>query len=257
MIPASVRHDIVAHARHEAPREACGLAVRTPTGGWLLRRARNVHPEPEHHFELDRETAAAVARARAEVVFYYHSHPTGSADPSEADRRALERLGAWGLVYGVAEERFASFHPATAWRSIRGRRWSWETSNCYDAVRSVFERCYGLGLPAFPMPPPAAFPRPGAPHFRRRCEAAGFRQLARGVPLCVGDVVSFRLVRREEIAEDHLGVLIGDSAFFHHRIGELARDEDFSLPWRRRVAWAYRHRGLEAQGRCRPTGVVI
>ncbi len=51
--------------------------------------ARNVHPDPARHFEIDPQVLIDAHRAARSggprVVGYYHSHPNGLARPSAAD----------------------------------------------------------------------------------------------------------------------------------------------------------------------------
>lgn len=67
--------------------------------------ARNVAEDPERRFEID--PAALFAAIRGEraggpmLVGYYHSHPTGHAEPSETDRAMAAGDGKlWLIVAG-------------------------------------------------------------------------------------------------------------------------------------------------------------
>ena len=60
-------------------------------------------PDPARHFEID--PAALIAAHRAargggpEVLGYYHSHPTGRAEPSDTDRAQASGDGRiWAIV---------------------------------------------------------------------------------------------------------------------------------------------------------------
>ena len=87
-IPAPVVHELLAHARAEAPRECCGLLVGKGQSITRSVRARNLDAyatrylvDPEDHF-------AAIRSARAEgleIVGAYHSHPSSAPVPSAAD----------------------------------------------------------------------------------------------------------------------------------------------------------------------------
>ena len=92
-----MRQDCVARWPHEA----CGLLLGTGAGRrrrvrWVA-PARNVHPDPRRGFAIApldalRIERAAVASAAGRdqpglaVLGVYHSHPDGSAQPSETDR---------------------------------------------------------------------------------------------------------------------------------------------------------------------------
>jgi proteasome lid subunit RPN8/RPN11/GNAT superfamily N-acetyltransferase len=86
-----VRHvaaELIAHAREQAPEEACGLLIGRD--GWIARsmRARNLRASP-NRFEVDpRDHFAAIRQARGDrlaVVGAYHSHPASAPVPSETD----------------------------------------------------------------------------------------------------------------------------------------------------------------------------
>lgn len=102
-----VTSGVIATLREEAtkahPRECCGLLLGR---GLLIERAvpcRNVHPDPERHFEIDPVSLIAAHRTArsggAQVLGYYHSHPNGRAEPSDEDRASAERAGRiWAII---------------------------------------------------------------------------------------------------------------------------------------------------------------
>lgn len=100
VLAAVAYDDLLAHAREDAPREACGVLVgyreTTETGERELhaeraRRVANVADAPRVEYEMEpveqmRAFEAAEAGGQA-VVGFYHSHPAGPARMSERDRR--------------------------------------------------------------------------------------------------------------------------------------------------------------------------
>jgi proteasome lid subunit RPN8/RPN11 len=112
-ISRTVLDAIRSHAAVEAPREACGLLFGSTEGIDAAMAAENVAADPERRFEIN--PAALFAAIRAEraggpkLVGYYHSHPTGPAEPSETDRMMAEPNGSvWLIVAGDA---------VTGWRA--------------------------------------------------------------------------------------------------------------------------------------------
>ena len=94
---------LIAEARAAWPREACGLLFGSDAAITAHRPAANVHPAPESHFEIDPQALIDAHRAMREggsqVVGYYHSHPSGPAEPSATDRALAARDGmAWAIV---------------------------------------------------------------------------------------------------------------------------------------------------------------
>ena len=100
---------LLCEAEVASPEEACGLLLGHDGRIEQVVRARNVHPDPQGHFEIDPQALVDAYRAARgggpEVLGYYHSHPTGSAEPSAADCEASagdERV--WAIV-GTGEVR--------------------------------------------------------------------------------------------------------------------------------------------------------
>jgi proteasome lid subunit RPN8/RPN11 len=94
-----------AHAAAAHPHEACGILLGEGMRITEARAARNVHPAPHTHFEIDPQAlidAHRAARAgEAAVIGYYHSHPHGPAEPSATDRASASGDGkVWAILAG-------------------------------------------------------------------------------------------------------------------------------------------------------------
>lgn len=119
-VTSAVLERILAEAAAVYPRECCGILLGDGTAVRALEPARNVHPAPETHFEIDpRALIDAHRAARADgpqVMGYYHSHPRGPAEPSATDRAvAAGDRRVWAIA-GEGEVRFwrddeAGFEP--------------------------------------------------------------------------------------------------------------------------------------------------
>lgn len=111
---------ILAHARAEAPVEACGLiAGRIEDGNKLIDKVyilTNVD-HAEEHFTLDpKEQLAAVKDMRANGLVplgNWHSHPVSPSRPSQEDRRLAYDGKASYLILSLMDENapvLNSFH---------------------------------------------------------------------------------------------------------------------------------------------------
>ena len=93
-----------AAAQAEYPREACGILLGEGNRIVAFRLARNVHPKPETHFEIDPQALIDAHRdARGDgpqVVGYFHSHPIGTSHPSATDRRMASGDGSIWAIQG-------------------------------------------------------------------------------------------------------------------------------------------------------------
>jgi [CysO sulfur-carrier protein]-S-L-cysteine hydrolase len=90
VLPAALRDDIVAHARAQAPKEACGLVAGREAQATRVIRCANAHPGPVTRYTIDpREQLRAFREMEAngeDLVAIYHSHPATQAYPSPTDR---------------------------------------------------------------------------------------------------------------------------------------------------------------------------
>jgi len=101
---------LLSEAEAAFPDEACGLLLGRKGRIERAVPARNVHPEPGRHFEIDPQTLVEAHRAARgggpEVIGYFHSHPAGPAVPSAADRDAAPGDGRVWAIVGGCEVRF-------------------------------------------------------------------------------------------------------------------------------------------------------
>ena len=99
-----------AEARAAHPLECCGILYGSPTHVTHAEPAANVHLTPATRFELDPAALIAAYRAEREggrhIVGYYHSHPTGVAEPSATDRAMAPGDGKIWAIVTAGEIRF-------------------------------------------------------------------------------------------------------------------------------------------------------
>jgi proteasome lid subunit RPN8/RPN11 len=107
---------ISAEAARAFPAEACGLLLGREGRIEEAIPARNVHPAPQTHFEIDPQALIDAHRAAREggpaVLGYYHSHPSGPAEPSATDRAMA---AGDGRLWAIAGEGGVTF-----WRDDEG-----------------------------------------------------------------------------------------------------------------------------------------
>lgn len=102
-LSSSVCDALLAEAAKAHPQECCGILTGEHSNitGALI--ARNVHPQPASHFEIDPRTLIDAHRAARsggpQIIGYYHSHPTGLARPSAVDEALSARDGSiWAII---------------------------------------------------------------------------------------------------------------------------------------------------------------
>ena len=94
---------IAREALEAAPRECCGILLGEGDTVTAIRRARNIHPTPHTHFEIEPQALIdahrAARNAGPQVIGYYHSHPAGPAGPSATDRAQAAGDGRiWAII---------------------------------------------------------------------------------------------------------------------------------------------------------------
>ena len=111
---------LLREAQSAHPRECCGILTGGDNRITAILPARNVHPDPETHFEIDPQALIGAHRTAREggptVLGYYHSHPSGPPEPSPTDRANAAGDGRVWVIVGEGEVRFwrdtkAGFEP--------------------------------------------------------------------------------------------------------------------------------------------------
>ncbi|WP_419825263.1 Mov34/MPN/PAD-1 family protein [Sphingomonas sp.] len=97
--------------------EICGLLLgAAPERIDAAPAAVNVADAPATRFELDPATLFAALRGeragRARVLGHYHSHPSGTPDPSPCDAASADGAGGLWLILAAGEARL--------WRAVAG-----------------------------------------------------------------------------------------------------------------------------------------
>ena len=114
VVTRSVLTALLAAAASAAPDEACGLLLGREGAIDRVQPCANVAGEPRRFFEID--PAALIAAHRAGrgggpvLLGYFHSHPSGVAEPSAEDQRQASGDGkVWAIIgsgAGSTEVRF-------------------------------------------------------------------------------------------------------------------------------------------------------
>lgn len=112
-VPSSIRAELVAHAREEAPNECCGLVlVRDGIAVEYIRGVNKLASPYRYELYIDPFVWSEIDEGVEQVVF--HSHPETEPRPSRTDR---ELAGLWSgrpfLIYGL------KLDDLRAWRIAR------------------------------------------------------------------------------------------------------------------------------------------
>lgn len=229
-IIGSVRDAIIAHARKDAPREACGLLVKV--GGVLhYRPCRNVATGTEH-FVLPADDYCAAEDA-GDIVAVVHSHPNAEPRPSMADRTGCEASGLPWLIIGLPSNRTYWLTPSGYRPPLTRRPYVFGLLDCYSVIRDWFAWERGIALPDFERHEQADL---DGGLYEAHFAEAGFAEVS-GVPQ-VGDCFLMQ-VRSDKI--NHAAVYVGGGEILHHLYGQLSRQEPAER-WQKFITHHLRYR---------------
>ncbi len=223
MTPALLEQ-ILAHARAEAPREACGVLTWDGANGAVYHPCRNAAPGNEH-FQLDPEDWVTAEDAGM-VLGIVHSHPGGTTNPSPADTRACNRSGVPWWIFTLDGE-WQRLKPV-AW-SIFGHPFAWGIQDCYTLARDWYGH-----LPDFVRAPGFWNLRD---LFMEGLAEARFEAVADGPAM---DDALLMSIRGRGVA-NHCAIYLGGGRIAHHLPGRLSREEDLG-PLNRAVVATVRRR---------------
>ena len=109
VIPANVRGELEAHAREEAPNEACGLVVVKDGTAERYVRGRNAAASP-YRFELDVDPETWFLEDEGYELAVFHSHVSSPPRPSRTD---VENIGLWAgrpyVIYTLRTDELAAW----------------------------------------------------------------------------------------------------------------------------------------------------
>jgi proteasome lid subunit RPN8/RPN11 len=116
VVPPAILEQLVAHAREEAPNEACGLIAFRDGVAERYLPGENVLASP-YRFELKpRDPADFFLEDEGYELAVFHSHPETEPKPSRTD---VENIGLWeGRPYLIMR---ADTRELLGWRIVNGR----------------------------------------------------------------------------------------------------------------------------------------
>lgn len=244
----SLKNAITEHAWADYPNECCGLIIDGE-----YQPCVNISPDPANSFEIDPTQLIDV-----DIQAIVHSHPNGSAEPSEIDKVQMGLHGVDWVIVGLGVhsdgEKYCTIksHKPKAYKApLIGREYYHGTQDCYSLVRDYYERELGITLPDFPRVDSWWEDADHEPLYEQNFGKAGFEQVH---DLQKHDVILCRVGRTHHVnhALIYLGdgklksekttKVIGDNLVLHHPHGRLSVREIYGESWQKRTAMIVRYK---------------
>jgi [CysO sulfur-carrier protein]-S-L-cysteine hydrolase len=116
VVPDAIRAKLLAHARDEAPNEACGLVAFRDGVAERYLPAENALASPYRFALRPRDPADFFLEDEGYELAVFHSHPETEPKPSRTD---VENIGLWeGRPYLILR---ADTRELLGWRIVNGR----------------------------------------------------------------------------------------------------------------------------------------
>lgn len=253
---AEAFEDAKAHARHEYPKESCGLIV---AGKYIA--CENIASDVSTHREDDKNCSCQLcsfeidgqlyARHENDIDVVVHSHPNGPFYPSKADMEGQQLTGKPWAIIALDDERVAE--KPVMWGGaippLLGREFMHGVTDCYAIIRDAYalgkEELAKQGIPDWPFDPIVLpeFPRQdawwedGDDLYIENFGKAGFVAV-KDAPK-PGDVF---LMKIRSSKNNHGGLLVGNDLIVHHLPSRLSRREPAGL-WGRQASMWLRYQG--------------
>jgi proteasome lid subunit RPN8/RPN11 len=227
-----IKAEFEAHAKHDAPQEACGLLI-------IRKGKQHYHPaknlaigtdnfiiDPKDYEEADRQ---------GEIVGVIHSHPKTSSKPSQADLVSCEASNLPWFIYAVAADHWNRIEPSGYQAPLVGRQWSHGVLDCYAIIRDWYKQELNIDLLDFHRSD--LWWERGQNLYIENFEKAGFKRIDPEL-LDRGDGI---LMTVNSKVPNHAAVYLGDGVILHHVQGRLSTRDVYGGYWQKNTIAVVRY----------------
>lgn len=224
----TLEQQILAHAQAAAPDECCGLVIAAADGE-LYQPLTNNATEPDT-FDIDPADWIA-AEEQGEIMAVVHSHPTGPAVLSAADRAAQRATAVqWWLVANGELYQFRNVAPLLA------RQFDHGTTDCLTLILDAYHLS-GLELGNYAREDDWWDTEQDL--YLEHLPTADFEQLGAEDDPQLGDLV---LICLGGVKACHGAIYLGDGYLLHHPINRLSKRDLYSGYWQHQTHSIWRHK---------------
>jgi len=224
------------HALDCLPAEACGL-LAIIKGKKTYWPCKNLGDSSFEFFIIDPDDWAE-CEDTGEIIGVIHSHPIGSAEPSDTDKAACEHLGFPYYIYSFEQKNWSQLEPS-GWKapSLIGRQFIWGKYDCWSAVTDWLKENKNIDIQYWPRPKKIK-DFINNPEFEFALPKLNFIKQDTHDDIQVGDVLLFESMTGNL---DHVAVYIGDMMILNHSIKGLSCRELFDLRYQKQLRGVYRY----------------
>ena len=224
---------MLAHAQQDQYNEVCGLVVARGKKVRLI-QAENQATNTTITFDLDPAAWLQVQEGE-EVIGIYHSHPSGTPEPSLADLTSCEISELpWHIV--TPQGGYRRIEPSGFRAPYLRRPYVYGVHDCYAIVRDWYNWEWGLNLPNFHRD--EEWWKKGQDLFMDNFEDCGFVEIADGEAK-EGD--AFLMQVYSEVP-NHVAIYTGGGLILHHVRDRLSSKDPWGGYWRESMTNHLRHR---------------
>ncbi len=217
------------------PKEACGL-LAIIKGKETFWPCENLSEAPDEYFVMCPDSWAE-CEDQGELIGIVHSHPYGSALPSEADKASCEYLGLPFYIYSIDHKDWYTFKPSGYKSGLFGRTWIWGKHDCWSIISDWYLETKNIKLREWKRPKSIKNFIEN-PLFEKGLPITGFVKQPTHDDIQIGDVLLFQTTSGNL---DHVAVYIGDNMILNHNIKKLSCREPFDLVYQQALKGVYRY----------------
>lgn len=214
------------------PREGCGVFVAIKgEREWVP--CDNVS-EDEDNFIIDSKQYIAASH-KGDIIGIVHSHPDGSSDPSDMDKKYCNTLGVPYYIFSYPEMDLTVVEPEREEKYLYGRNYEFAVNDCFEAARDY------LATKKIFVPSRAAFEDDwwdkGLDYFTEELiKEYGYIKVEGNMQ--ENDVIIFTI---NASVGNHCGVYLGEDIFFHHAENRISCKENLYPFWKKYITGVYRY----------------
>jgi len=230
----TIIQEMVAHACEIPLEEVCGLVVTNGTKSKLL-KGSNIAQYRHLHFDMDPEVFLRVPEGW-EVIASYHSHPSGTVTPSEADRVTCEASRLPMYIVSAFNNQHFDLKPNGYRAPYERRPYVLGVLDCWSLVKDWYRWELGIDVPAFDNER-QPYSR-GESVYVRNIEAAGFVDIG-DMPVQHGDLM---LIQVGPTGPNHAAIWLEGGRILHHVTDRVSKQDHWAGYWVQHMTHHLRHK---------------